>query len=211
MTDRTSRRPARTGRTALYRLFNAEGELLYIGITANFGQRWTQHAQAKSWWAEVERQTVEWHPYRAAAGAAETAAIAAEGPRYNIRGIPKPEPVPHVLLRETVDPATRVRYLARVIHGGGGHLEWREASVALLRHLAGENAANRIAAGEHSLDNLPIIREYKIPPGKPAVLLGRERKDGDMLAYLDKGKLRTCPIPPDGHATPLRLSQQPST
>ena len=70
-------------RTALYRLYNTADELLYVGISSNFGHRWTAHAHVQPWWPEVQRQTVEWYPSRAEALTAETAAIETENPRYN--------------------------------------------------------------------------------------------------------------------------------
>jgi len=71
-------------RTAVYRLYAADDALLYVGIAKNFGRRWQQHASAKPWWPDVQRQTVDWYPDREAADQTETAAIAEEKPRYNI-------------------------------------------------------------------------------------------------------------------------------
>jgi hypothetical protein len=70
--------------TALYRLFGDEDVLLYIGIAEIFGRRWHQHAQSQPWWGEVRRQAIDWHATREEAEAAETAAIKAEKPKYNI-------------------------------------------------------------------------------------------------------------------------------
>lgn len=72
--------------TCLYRFYDAEDQLLYVGITLHLPQRWASHAHDKSWWAEVARCTVEHHPDRISAGAAELTAIAAEHPRHNIVG-----------------------------------------------------------------------------------------------------------------------------
>lgn len=73
-----------TERTALYRMFDDDGALLYIGVAAVFGKRWTEHAHSQSWWGEVRRQMVEWYPDRDSAEDAEEEAIGAEHPRYNI-------------------------------------------------------------------------------------------------------------------------------
>ncbi|WPO69947.1 GIY-YIG nuclease family protein [Streptomyces sp. KN37] len=70
-------------RTALYRLFNAEGDLLYVGISKNPRKRWGQHALEKPWWHEIAEKTVEWHPDRATAEALETQAIVDEKPAYD--------------------------------------------------------------------------------------------------------------------------------
>lgn len=79
--------------TALYRLFGDGDLLLYIGIAKTFGVRWHQHEQAKEWWPEVRRQTIEWHASREAAEDAERAAIKAERPKYNKQhNRPQPQP-----------------------------------------------------------------------------------------------------------------------
>ncbi len=70
--------------TALYRFYDEAGDLLYVGITLNPGSRFKQHSHDKPWWANVRRIELETHPTRAAALAAETAAILSEGPRHNI-------------------------------------------------------------------------------------------------------------------------------
>jgi len=75
-----------TRRTAVYRLFDGEGRLLYIGITFNPRDRWNGHSGTKSWWKDVVRREVEWHETRAEAERAEVAAIRAEHPLYNIVG-----------------------------------------------------------------------------------------------------------------------------
>lgn len=70
-------------RTAVYRVYDADGELLYVGIAKDFGVRWAQHAAKQPWWPEIARQTVDWHESREAALSEETRAIKAEGPRHN--------------------------------------------------------------------------------------------------------------------------------
>ncbi|MFJ8345095.1 GIY-YIG nuclease family protein [Streptomyces sp. NPDC094153] len=77
-------------RTALYRLFDTEGRLLYVGITFNPDNRWAEHATSKSWWVDVADKHVEWHESRTVAAAAEVAAIAAGLPLYNKHDSPQP-------------------------------------------------------------------------------------------------------------------------
>ena len=69
--------------TALYRLYDACGVLLYVGISKDFGYRWKQHAHAQPWWPEVNRQSVAWYPSRKRAGEEEIGAIQTERPKYN--------------------------------------------------------------------------------------------------------------------------------
>lgn len=72
-------------RAALYRLFDADGQLLYIGISDVPSRRFTQHAYDKPWWPEVVRKSLEWHPDRVSVENAEALAIRSEGPKYNVR------------------------------------------------------------------------------------------------------------------------------
>lgn len=71
-------------RTVLYRFYGARDELLYVGVTDNPGERWTDHMREKPWWAKVRRQTGEWFGSREAAEDAERKAIENELPRYNV-------------------------------------------------------------------------------------------------------------------------------
>lgn len=68
----------------LYRLFNNEGDLLYIGITKQRYERWRQHEKTQPWIKEAT--TWKWelilpwlNPHEV-----EKAAIKAERPLYNI-------------------------------------------------------------------------------------------------------------------------------
>lgn len=74
------------GRTALYRLFNAEGVLLYIGISSQPEVRRKQHVAQQPWGHLISRQEVEWRDDRPTAERAEEAAIASESPLYNRDG-----------------------------------------------------------------------------------------------------------------------------
>jgi excisionase family DNA binding protein len=77
--------------TTLYRFYDADGRLLYIGISGNPGRRFDQHAQEKNWWVLVARSTMEHFPGRRAAERAEAAAIVREQPLFNIAGsLPNP-------------------------------------------------------------------------------------------------------------------------
>ena len=71
------------GRTCLYRLYDASGRLLYVGITHDPKARWRLHAVDKPWWHEVARKEVTWFGTRTEAGIAELHAIETEGPLYD--------------------------------------------------------------------------------------------------------------------------------
>lgn len=72
-----------TGRTALYRLFDADRRLLYVGIAATPLTRWQAHASDKHWWDDVDVKEIEWCATCAEAEAAEVQAIATEKPLWN--------------------------------------------------------------------------------------------------------------------------------
>jgi predicted GIY-YIG superfamily endonuclease len=76
------------GTYQLYRLFDAAGRLLYIGITMDPPRRWKEHRSDKPWWPEVDKKRLEQLEGADAhtAAMAERAAVLAELPRYNKAG-----------------------------------------------------------------------------------------------------------------------------
>jgi predicted GIY-YIG superfamily endonuclease len=73
-------------RTALYRLYDADGVLLYIGISATPEKRLKVHRYdllRRDWAQLVASQTFEWHRSRSAAQVAEEIAIRRERPPHN--------------------------------------------------------------------------------------------------------------------------------
>ncbi len=70
----------------LYRFFDQDGLLLYVGITCNPGVRFNAHRLTKTWWGDVASITLEKFSTRAELVAAESAAIIAERPLHNIAG-----------------------------------------------------------------------------------------------------------------------------
>jgi len=74
----------------LYRHFDAEGRLLYVGISARALQRLATHGAVSHWFHLIVRVTLEHFPSRADALLAEAAAIKAEGPLHNIAGVTPP-------------------------------------------------------------------------------------------------------------------------
>lgn len=66
----------------VYRLFNARGILLYLGMSGDPDTRIAVHRSTQPWRAEIATWTVEWLPNRHAALVAEQVAIDAELPCY---------------------------------------------------------------------------------------------------------------------------------
>jgi hypothetical protein len=75
-------------RTPVYRLYGANGELLYIGLSVRLSSRMREHSKSQAWWHSVTRIELEWQLTERAANAAERAAILAENPRHNIQRYP---------------------------------------------------------------------------------------------------------------------------
>ncbi|MER6540109.1 hypothetical protein ABT215_41365 [Streptomyces sp900105755] len=70
------------GSHELYRLFDADGRLLYVGISHSAHFRLMQHV-SKVWWKDVARKEVRGHRNRAAALAAERKMIVKDRPIWN--------------------------------------------------------------------------------------------------------------------------------
>lgn len=74
-----------TRKAAVYRLYAADGTLLYIGSSYDPDKRCEAHHRT-SWWLNVARRTDEWFENRWKAYSAETAAIWKEQPKHNVAG-----------------------------------------------------------------------------------------------------------------------------
>jgi len=67
---------------SVYRLFDADGHLLYVGMSCDPLRRWSEHAR-KAWWAEVARLELEPHGTWEEAAEAEALAIRREAPAHS--------------------------------------------------------------------------------------------------------------------------------
>lgn len=94
--------------TTLYRFFDAEDRLLYIGIAGNPGRRFHEHGKDKDWWPTVVRSTMEHHKTREAALIAERKAILTEHPIYNVVHNHTPGELTPPNWRRTVEARDRV-------------------------------------------------------------------------------------------------------
>ncbi|MGW5711584.1 GIY-YIG nuclease family protein [Streptomyces olivaceus] len=98
--------------TTLYRLFDGDDRLLYVGTSVDPQNRWEQHAREKLWWSSVARATVDWYPDRTSAMAAEIAAIQAEEPLHNDKATPDEAVFPY---RGTRGPSAESRLRRAVV------------------------------------------------------------------------------------------------
>lgn len=69
---------------ALYRHYDADGQLLYVGIALSPVARLSQHMSASHWSDDIATVTIERHETREDAEDAERAAIREEKPAHNI-------------------------------------------------------------------------------------------------------------------------------
>lgn len=67
----------------LYRFFNKDDQLLYVGISNNWTQRLKQHYKDSAFFSEIYHATFEHFETREEVEAAEKVAIATEGAIYN--------------------------------------------------------------------------------------------------------------------------------
>jgi hypothetical protein len=123
---------------AVYRMFDSQGHLLYIGVTGDLGKRLGQHLDRR-WFPLVERITLEWFASRAAALVAERRAICAEHPRYNLDRTPPKKEAPKVRRAAVQKPTAPIQSrhllddLDEVV--GDSRVKLRDA-IGLLRNLA---------------------------------------------------------------------------
>lgn len=69
----------------LYRHFDEQGELLYIGISLSAMARLGQHKRTSEWVDQISTMTIEKYNSREELKVAEKLAVAHEKPKYNIK------------------------------------------------------------------------------------------------------------------------------
>ena len=70
--------------TALYRHFDKDGGLLYVGISLSHLSRLIQHRERAHWYRQIETVKIQWFASRSEAIAAERHAIKTEKPIHNV-------------------------------------------------------------------------------------------------------------------------------
>lgn len=93
--------------TALYRHFDANGQLLYVGISLSAVGRLAQHRD-KEWFTAIATMTTEWFRSRDEAIFAEQAAIRDELPAYNRMRFGAPTVALPVLAKAIIPDENRI-------------------------------------------------------------------------------------------------------
>ncbi len=75
----------KNGKTSLYRHFDSDGVLLYVGVSISHLHRLEQHQRHSPWFGAIHTQRIEWFDTREAALAAERDAVIHEKPLHNIQ------------------------------------------------------------------------------------------------------------------------------
>lgn len=115
-----------TNETAVYRLYDANDRLLYVGMGRNPMGRWSSHADQHAWWPSVVRFEVTWYPNRREAAAEERRALKEDDTVHNIHGTPK--------WGAYVSQAQA----DSLVHGNKAHRDWRENQRLRAQALAAE-------------------------------------------------------------------------
>lgn len=97
---------------SVYRHFDAEGNLLYVGYSANHLGRLMQHINGSDWSGRIARIEVEHFPSRRKAMEAEAAAIEEESPRHNKKPGRPPMNVKPTVVRLTQEALDRIEKIA---------------------------------------------------------------------------------------------------
>lgn len=71
------------GRTAIYRIYDRQVRLLYIGIARWPENRIQRHNQKADWWPIATHQSIDWRETRVEAECDEERVVRREGPLYN--------------------------------------------------------------------------------------------------------------------------------
>lgn len=146
-------------RTALYRLYDAGGVLLYVGISYQPEVRFEQHADQKPWWSQVVRRDVEWFDDRPTAAAAEAVAIRTEDPEHNGTYSPRRsrKTIRHVVAADGVEEISMT--LARSKLTGLVRKAEAGTPIALLNHGRRDAVIVSVEEGEEIMRNRRILDE----------------------------------------------------
>lgn len=68
----------------VYRFYNSDGEILYVGYTNSPSRRWSSHQRSKSWWSEVSYKSFDVYNSSEEALIAEAVQIRDLEPLYNV-------------------------------------------------------------------------------------------------------------------------------
>ena len=124
-------------KTYLYRMFDAGGNLLYVGISKSVLKRLGEHLNDKDWLPE--EASIKWttYPTRTLAEAAERRAIQNESPEWNIiyanSYLPEKPVLPEDLAEACIRSDGQVKHyrLCKMRQGGSYECKWEDVVVRI--------------------------------------------------------------------------------
>jgi predicted GIY-YIG superfamily endonuclease len=105
---------------AVYRIYDAQDRLLYVGVSADFDARFRNHKSRAAWAPDYQRHELTWYPDRWQAESAEVAAIMSENPQYNVAGNRQPRPEKPVRMTLDLTSAQHLALRTFVASAGAG-------------------------------------------------------------------------------------------
>lgn len=115
-------------KTELYRHYNGEGLLLYVGISLSAINRFIQHKQISGWANQVTKIEIEVFDTREDALKAETLAINNENPVYNIQ---KKRREYKTFIEEKIEDA-KIQLISRVVNYNVLYTDEQAADVLMI-------------------------------------------------------------------------------
>jgi len=192
-----SREPVRPNKPVVYRAYDTDGNLLYVGSTRNFEVRKRQHKYspkpgtsgrkpADRWWGEVARwETTEYRTYREAL-AAEAEAIRTEKPRYNQQPEPQ-QPAAEPFMGDRYDDIEDyLLFVRRALRGAAARVGAADCDALAQMATLREELEDCIAEAVGALRNNPDLPASWADIGKA---LGM-RREAAFRRYRKVGGLR---------------------
>ena len=76
-------------KTGVYKMYDNDHNLLYVGMTASLLSRMSDHVKQKEWFTDVRNISFTWYPTRYQAEIAEKTSIRWDNPKYNKQSVVK--------------------------------------------------------------------------------------------------------------------------
>ena len=169
--------------TTLYRHFNADGVLLYVGISLSALYRLSQHADHSEWYNEISKVEMEHFCDRPSAMVAERKAVISEGPLHNIHHKKKPNKTRY---QEYVEQS-RDEMVARVVFKPVYNMDEVGAVIGGLRKSA---LLRLMDAGQ--------LGYFLVPSSRPKCKPKRYVSGWQVIEYLENARTHHLQSPNNG-------------
>lgn len=158
--------------TAVYRFYDSDGQLLYVGISHRLNGRLSAHKRTKPW-QQVARIDLEHHSTRHEAASAELHAIRTEKPLWNIAhnaGNRQPAAMPDIGTQREMSSGRN-----------GGLVGWFLLVMGPCDDCDGEHPKRQGIVADHVYDDVFLVEWFSWLDGTPT--RGEMVKVGDMADW----------------------------